>query len=296
MKVIDIHEHAILKRAFVDPKRGETATMAAELVEIMDRVGIDKMAVLPLTSPETFAFVQSVEEVFTACDQHPGRFIKFCNVDPRLEYNSLDYDFTPVLEYYKEQGAKGLGELTANLLWDDPRVCNLLRDCEKVGFPVTFHVARHEFNTYGLITEPGLGGLERALRRYPRLQLIGHSPAFWSEVGTPIPMIWRQGYPQGKVMPGGRIPELMRRYDNLWGDLSGNSGYTALSRDPGWAYEFMDEFQDRLLMGLDICLPSRNECKLIGFLHSALSRQKISGSIYDKIMGKNAVRLLGLEE
>jgi len=295
MAVVDLHEHVRTKSRF--PGRNERAliTTAEELVSIMDENGIDKMAVLPLTSPETFPFVQSVEEVYEALDRYPGRFVKFCNVDPRLEYNRLDYDFTPVLEYYKSLGAVALGEFTANLWWDDPRVQNLLRGCEKVGFPVTFHIATREFNTYGLITEPGLGGLERALQRFPDLIFLGHSQGFWSEVG-PNPGAERGGYPKGKVEEGGAVPRLMRAYPNLWGDLSAGSGYNAISRDPEWGYAFLEEFQDRLVFGLDLCLPDNVKgLRQIPFLKEAAENGKISRATFDKIMGGNAIRLLNLE-
>ena len=87
MKVTDIHTHVVLRRGFLD-SNGETAATAAELVQIQDRCGIDRMVALPLASPEALHFQQSNEEVFEACDQFPGRFIKFCSVDPRLQYNS----------------------------------------------------------------------------------------------------------------------------------------------------------------------------------------------------------------
>lgn len=296
MPVIDIHEHLVLRPGFILPSRKETVTTAEELVAVMDRVGIDKMIALPATSPETFAFVQSNEEVFEACDRHPGRFVKFCNVDPRLDVNSLSYNFEPILSHYKSIGAKGLGELTVNLWWDDPRVQNLLRGCEKVGLPVTFHIATQEFNTYGLVTEPGLGGLERALQRFPALQLLGHSPGFWSEVSG-NPGAERGGYPKSKVQPGGRVPELMRKYNNLWGDLSAGSGWNALARDPEWAYGFIEEFQDRLLMGLDICWPSNTKrFPLLDWMKEALDQKRVSREVHDKVMGGNAVKLLGLEE
>lgn len=293
MQVIDIHEHVIPRRGFLLPS-GETVTTAAELVAIMDRVGIDKMVALPLSSPETYHFVQSVEEVMEACDQYPGRFIKFCNVDPRLKDNSPSHDFVRILRYYQSLGCKGLGEFTANLWWDDPRVQQLLAGCEEVGFPVTFHIATQEFDTYGLITEAGLGGLERALKKFPTLQLLGHSQGFWSEVAPYPTKAERGGYPKGNVAPGGRVLELLRTYGNLWGDLSAGSGYNAVSRDPEWGYAFIEEFQDRLLLGLDICRPSNDECKLVGFLNDAVTTGSISRAAYEKVMGGNAARLLKL--
>ena len=293
MQVIDIHTHIIPRRGFLRPN-GTTAATPSELVEVMDRCGIHKMVALPLTSPETLHFLQTNEEVFEACDQFPDRFVKFCNVDPRHENNSPEHDFVRILDYYKGLGAKGLGELTSNLLWDDPRVQQLFKGCEAVGFPVIFHVAVREFNTYGLIEpEPGLPGLERALRRFPDLQFVGHSQAFWSEVG-PVSEEERGRYPAGKVLPGGAVPRLLREYPNVWGDLSAGSGHNAVSRDPEWGCQFMEEFQDRLMFGLDICGPGQ-ATPLVDYMRDAVDTGKISRVAYDKIMGGNAVGLLGLD-
>jgi len=294
MPVIDIHEHVIPRRGFLHPARKETICTPDEMVGIMDKHDIDKAVVLPLTSPETFSFVQSVEEAFEACDRYPDRFIKFCNVDPRLDRNSLDYDFVPILEYYKSLGAKGIGEVTCNLWWHDRRLHNLLRGCNEVGFPFIFHVAWREYDMYGIISRPGLPGLEEALQKYPNITFLGHSPGWWSEVAGELTPTERQGYPKGKIKPGGRVPELMRKYPNMWGDLSAGSGYNAVTRDPEWGYQFLEEFQDKLLMGLDCCYPSNDECPLMGFLREAVAKGKISQHAFDKIMGENAVKLLGL--
>ena len=295
MPVIDIHEHVIPRRGFMHPQRGETITTAAELVAIMDRKGIDRSVVLPLSSPETYHFVQSNEEVLEACAQFPERLIFFCNVDPRLESNNFDYDFVPILAYYKALGARGVGEVVCNLWWHDPRVQNLLRDCAKVGLPFLFHLATREFGTYGLITRPGLIELERALDTHPQLAFLGHSQPFWAEVGPTPNEAERAGYPRGKVLPGGRVPALMRKYKNLRGDLSAGSGHNALARDPEWAYEFLDEFQDQLLMGNDVCIPSNDQCELVDFLREGQAKGRISEQVFNKVMGDNAVKLLGLE-
>ena len=296
MPVIDIHEHIAPQHTIPNPEDGRILVTAAEMVAVMDRHGIDKAIVLPLVNPETFYFVQSNDEAFAACDQYPDRFIKFCNIDPRHHLNRLAYDFLPLFEYYQAQGAVGLGEVTANLWWDDLRVQNLLRACDKVGFPMTFHIATQEFNMYGLITEPGLGGLERALQKYPNIKFLGHSPGWWSEVSGKVKEEERNGYPTEPVAPGGRVPELMRKYPNMRGDLSSGSGCNALTRDPEWGYDFIEEFQDRLLMGLDICYPDNDEAALIGFLRNAVSEGRVSREAFDKIMGGNAVALLGLTE
>ncbi len=47
------------------------------------------------------------------------------------------------------------------------------------------------------------------------------------------------------------MSRLLRRYPLLYGDLSAGSGLNALRRDPAFAREFLDEFQDRLLYARD---------------------------------------------
>ena len=86
----------------------------------------------------------------------------------------------------------------------------------------------------------------------------------------------------------------MRRYPNLWGDMSAGSGFNAVSRDPDWGFAFIEEFQDRLLMGLDVCWASNDKCDLLGFLRGGRATGRISQAAFDKVMGGNAVRLLSL--
>ena len=56
-----------------------------------------------------------------------------------------------------------------------------------------------------------------------------------------------------------------------------------------------DQFQDKLLFGLDICYPTNDACPLVDFMADALAADRISDDAYDKIMGGNAIQLLSLE-
>ena len=67
-----------------------------------------------------------------------------------------------------------------------------------------------------------------------------------------------------------------------------------MSRDPAFGYRFLDEFQDRLFFGTDICAPT-NQTPLVGFLRDAVDGGHISRACFDKITFRNAVRLLGLD-
>jgi predicted TIM-barrel fold metal-dependent hydrolase len=262
-----------------------------------DGVGIERAVLLPLVTPECNILTQSNEEILQAAAKYPGRFIPFCNLDPRLSINSPKFDYSFVIEHYKAKGCKGIGEITANLSFSDPRVTNLFDHAERHGLPVLFHVATQEGGTYGLVDELGLPRFEEQLRRHPNLVFLAHSTSFWSHISADVTAGTWGSYPKGPVLKGGRIPELLRRYPNLHGDLSAGSGYNAVNRDPAFGYEFLDEFQDQLCFGTDVCQPKNRSDVLIWlktFMAEGLAQGKLSQQAFDKIAWRNAARVLGL--
>ncbi|MDO9540800.1 MAG: amidohydrolase family protein [Kiritimatiellia bacterium] len=287
--IIDVHAHVF---AFPKIKLPDSTTFmsAEDQIAVMNAKGIDKAIILPLNNSETPAEHQSLGEILYICKKYPGRFIPFCNIDPRLprrpDLIKLE-DFTFLLEQYREYGCKGLGEFTARMYWDDPSVLLLLEACEKVGFPVTFHTITAEVNSYGLIDEIGLPRLEKVLGMFPNLKMFGHSPGFWSEISGEVA---NSSIP---VKPGGRLKDLMRRYTGLYGDLSAGSGFNALTRDPEHAYKFIDEFQDRLMLGLDYC-SVRNDMQHIEWFKAARDAGHISPEAYEKIMWQNINKAINL--
>ena len=160
--------------------------------------------------------------------------------------------------------------------------------------PVIFHIG-HTNGDYGLIDEYGLPRLEKTLKQFPNLKFLAHSQRWWSHISGDITEETYHGYPDGPVVPGGRVVELMRKYPNLYGDLSAFSGYNALARDPEFAYRFMEEFKDRLLYGTDISAPyhiDRPMIKLAAFLDEAVTAGKISYDAYLRISRENALEIL----
>jgi len=289
---IDIHVHTLAKPA---PLRGGKAAMSCPeyLLRRYDMIGVEKAVVLPICNPECGLQIQSNEEALDIAERHPGRFIPFCNVDPRQESNDEKARLQPILEYYRSQGARGCGEVCANMPFDDPRMQNLFACCQAAGMPLTFHIADRIGGYYGIYDDAGLPGLERALARFPRLTFLGHSQAFWAEIGPMDGVESRQSYPKGPVKKPGRVVELMRRYPNLHGDLSANSGCNALSRDEEFGLRFMEEFGDRLYFGTDICHPD-TETPLAFYLLKLRSEGKLAEGLFQRIARENAVRLLGL--
>jgi len=286
---IDIHGHAY-RKACPFPNR---FAVLSELLAIYDRHGISRACIQPLVGPETY-LPQSNDDVIEMAEQNPDRIIAFCNVDPRALWGAPFTDFGDLLRYYKDKGVKGFGEFMPNLPFLDPLVQNMFRHVEAVGFPLCFDMRTTIGDGYGLYDDPGLPQLEMSLQRHPNLIFLGHGPPFWAEMAQLEKPGDRAGYPQYPVKEEGVVPKLMRRYGNLYGDLSAGSGFNSLNRDHDHAVKFLNEFQDRLLFGTDICSPDIESIPLIDLLNTFKAEGKISNDVHRKIACGNAIKLLGL--
>ena len=285
---IDIHAHAYRKPC---PFPNRFAT-PEELIPRYDEIGIERAALLPLVGPEVY-LPQSNDDIIEMAERFGDRFIPFCNVDPRALTNSADAPFGELFRYYRDLGVKGLGEFMPNLPFLDPLVQNVFKHAQDVGFPLIFDISDRIGGDYGLYDDPGLPQLEKCLQRFPDLIILGHGPAYWAEIAQLEAPGDRAGYPGYPVKEQGAVPKLFRRYPNMYGDLSAQSGYNALARDPDHAVHFINEFQDRLLFGTDICTPEQG-APLAAFLIDLRDCGRISPETFEQIARGNAIRLLGL--
>jgi predicted TIM-barrel fold metal-dependent hydrolase len=290
--MIDFHTH--LGRT----GKVRTATFEpAELVLKMDRWGIGQAVVLPLHDSPSGWYYATTETVLAACGQFPNRLIPFAQIDPRFGDNTATTDFSDLLAEYQERGCRGVGEITANMYFDDPLVINLLRQCGEAGLPVVVHAAHRIGGTYGLVDDLGLPRLERLLNAAPDTVFAAHGPAWWSEISADANDATRGGYPTGPVQAPGRVAQLLAKYPNLYGELSAGSGFKALTRDPEYGLKFLTEFQDKLLFGTDTLSRDMNEDQvpIVGFMQRILNDGQISAAAHAQITHRNAARLLGLE-
>jgi predicted TIM-barrel fold metal-dependent hydrolase len=255
-------------------------------------LGIEKGIILPEINPECASIIQSSEDAYFIAQKYPDNFYWFCNLNPHMGGNNTQTDFSFYLNYYKSLGAKGVGEVVANMYFDDPLMDNLLYHCAECDMPVIFHIATRIGGCYGIVDDIGLTHMETILKKYPKLKLIGHSQPFWAEISSDVTEQNRGAYPQGKVTEG-RLSRLFREYDNIYGDLSAGSGYNAITRDPEFGYRFLEEFSDRLMFGTDICSPS-NDMRLSRWLDTAMQNNLVSYGTYKKVSRDNAIRLLKL--
>lgn len=296
---IDIHAHAYWEPV---PYVANFAT-PEHLIEVYDKYGIEKGVLLPVVNCEIY-FPQTNEDILNMAEKYPDRFIPYCNIDPRAMSNSPEAPLDKILQYYKDRGCKGIGEVMPNLEVLNPLVQNLFRCAEKVGLPIVFDGSIQKTGCFGLYDDPGLPQLEYSLQKFPKLKIFGHGPVFWTEiakldtpgergVGMRPDISQFSRLPDGPIKEEGVVPKLFRKYENLYGDLSDGTCYRALTRDEEYGPKFLEEFQDRLYFGTDYCscgmdIPLTR--KLIEWRDSG----KISVEAFNKIARENAVKLLGL--
>lgn len=262
-----------------------------ERIEFDKFYGVDKCVLLTMEAPAGMSVpgMLTPEEAAKIVAEHPDHFVWFCNVNPDGTDATMEK-----LRKYKEMGAKGVGEFATLKRFDDPIMEHMFACCQELGLPILFHMSPNGLG-YGVIDEAGLPLLEGALKKFPKLNFIGHSQPFWFEMSQypeGLTAEERNIYPKGKVIPG-RTPYLLETYPNLYADLSADSGGNALIRDEEYAIEFLNKFQDKVMFGSDVC-NTNFIYPLAFYLDSLLHQDKISDEVYIKVCRGNAEKLLGI--
>ena len=285
IKKIDIHAHVVPKSKKTMPSFVDDEV----LLGIYDKLNIEKGVVLPFMKPGNDAGEMTNANAQLVAALHPDRFAWFASVD--LRRCDHIYEF---LLAEKDKGALGVGEITSNLYFDDEKVHDLFSACGKLELPILFHMSPAIGKGYGIVDDLGLPRLEKMLANYPDVMVIGHSQPFWCEISTIDSDADRNAYPKGKITEG-RLPALLRKYPNLYCDLSAGSGANAMMRDPEYTAKFIAEFADRILYGCDI---TSAECAFphtfAEFLDGLVENGEISEPAYKKICRENAISLLGI--
>lgn len=284
---IGIHVHTMLEKS----NRTVNGVPIADCFEMMGHLQLQGIegAVLMSMSDQSDDLMSN-QELISICERYPAFYHWMCSVDV-LRYNNP----AEQLREWKRKGAIGVGELMQSLSFADEAMQRLFAAAQEEKMPVLFHISPklHEF--YGIYDEPGLPGLENALGKYPDLVFIGHSQPFWHEISAEADseLEQRNGYATGPVVRGGRLPDLMRNYPNLWCDLSAGSGSNALLRDTQFAIEFLEVFQDRILYGTDT-VNATMVFPLAKWLDKLEEEKQISKEVYEKVCFRNFQRLFGL--
>lgn len=268
----------------------------------MDRQGIERTWLLSwecpadeydpsfiwVTSPVGKTGPISFERCLSYVERAPDRFVLGYAPDPRKP-EAVD-TMRSAIEIY---GARVYGELKLRMMYDNPDALRMYRFCGERKVPVLVHID-YELPTKDARRYPrpsywyggGIEAFERAISACPETVFIGHGPGFWANISGDDQSA-RIAYPKGPVQSGGRIPEMLRTYPNLYCDLSAGSGRNAISRDPEFGKKFLLEFQDRILFGRD-CFDSGHKDMLAGM--------QLPPDVLEKILCGNALRLVPLPE
>ena len=214
-------------------------------------------------------------DVEEAAQRYPDLFVPFCCIDPR------DADFDDRFDRYVELGFRGFGEMKLRLCIDNWDCKRVYARCAEVGWPILFHVDVC-LELGGMWYMADVSRLEAILREFPDTNFVGHGPGWWREVSGDADEA-PDAYPKGPVTPGGRLPRMLREYDNLYADLSAGSGYNALTRDPDFGRDFAIEFCDKLMYGTD-----NNDTKHLELLRG----WELPPEVFDAIMEENARKLV----
>ena len=204
-------------------------------------------------------------------------------------------------------GARGFGEMKSRVASDGPQMRRAYALAADLDVPVLIHFQevtatqpQGDFNT-------GFKDFAKVLQANPRTKFIAHGNAFWANISGDYD--GTADYPTGPVAPGGVADRLLSDYPNLYGDLSANSGNTALWRDAGFARPFLARHQDKLHFGSDCgCLdgrgqvanrpdpvtPVRNHHKCMARETLGLMSGLATPQVFRKIAWTNGRRLAGL--
>jgi len=237
---VDMHVH------LGQPWNSRGPLTAEMLLRWMDAHEIAQACVLPLISPESWFYPITPHWVLQQTKPYRDRLIPFCSVDPRTINLGGKKGIVDILRRYVDAGAKGFGEHKWGGRIDDPRNLVVFEACGEVGLPVLFHMdnARN-------VDKPGLPGLEKVLQAVPTVNFIGHAQGWWASISGDVKQPEMGGYPRTPVVEGGAIDRLMRKYPNIYGELSAGSGANALRRDKEFGRKFLLRNADRLLFGTD---------------------------------------------
>lgn len=264
----------------------------------------------------------TAERIYDAWQQYPERIIPMYAPDPLLpnclekfrRYHQLGFPgcaelktaiawdepaLIPLLKYlndhrlpltfhmeagredYRFKGASNLEKYLGKLL-RTPRFGGMPgRVLRKVaeGLPWLKRQEAHlRYNFPGYMMD--MAGLESALQRFPGIRFIGHGPFFWQCIADPPGAV---PYPTRPVEQRGVIWRLLETYENLYADISGQSGYHALSRDSKNAAVFLDRFSSKLLYGTD---------NYFAGLKPLLEGFRLNSAVYRRIYEENARSLL----
>ena len=218
--------------------------------------------------------------------RYPSQFRRFACSDP-AESRTAD-----LLGGNIQRGAIGMGELKFHVAVDSPEMHRVYRLAEEWRVPVLLHFEYENYNT-------GFERFAAVLKTYHKVNFIGHAQTWWGNISAELNPL--DLYPKGHVKPGGLTDRLLSDYENMYGDLSADSGLNALTRDAEFARGFLKRHTRKLLWGSDCeCRDGRGGGAESGYCVAgrslaALQMLATDAKALRRILYENARDLLRLE-
>lgn len=252
------------------------------LVQYLDSVGVAKCWLLSWEAVDgglDYAYQHlSIGQVFETFEAYPDRIIPAAGVDHRRT------NAEQLLRECHKRGARAYGEIKWHAAYDNPDAIRMFRLAGELGMPVTVHIQYPGPNMPDWWYGGHISALERAMQLCPDTVFLGHAQSWWAHIsGDADNEMLRTAYPKGPVTPGGQTVRLLSEYPNLYGDLSAGSGFNAITRDPAFGRQFLIDFADKLLYGVD-----GYDDRLIKHLRAL----NLPADVLAKITGGNARKLI----
>lgn len=224
-KVIDIHLHW---------RQDLRMDKDANLVH-MDGCGVDKAVLL------TQAGAGDAAAAVVA--KFPEKFVWSVAADITKP------DAEQVLTAAVKKGALAFGEIKYHVAADGPELRRAYALAGELGVPILVHFQEVDHFEGEGKWSTGFKNFAAMLKAYPKTKFVGHADAFWANVSADYHE--EAAYPVGPVKRGGVTDKLLGDFENMYGDVSANSGNNALSRDEEFTLGFLKRHQNKLMFGSD---------------------------------------------
>jgi len=280
--IIDIHQHV-----------GYAGRADDALVAHQRAMGITKTILLPAGRPantlSTHGGVSNglqaqclgTEACYQLARSHSKAFAFGANDVPDIPGAAQE------IEKYLKRGAVVIGEQKFGVECDSPEMQRLYQLAEHYHVPVLMH---WQFTMYNY----GLERFHSMLAKYPKVTFLGHAQTWWANIDELNPDQTVM-YPKGPVTAGGWTDRYLSDYPNMYGDLSAGSGLNALTRDEGFARDFLTRHQDKLIYGSDCTDTEGTGTKCQGSQTIAtIRRLAASKAIERKLLYGNAKKVFRL--
>ena len=267
-RIVDFHQHTHY-----------TGRSDDDLVAHQRAMGVDLTVLLPAGSRYGLAAdAFGNDSVVGLAERFPDEFVFFANELPDIP------ETRAVLEKYLRMGAAGIGEQKFPVDCDSPAMQLVYSIAREYGVPVLIHFQHDAYNM-------GIERFHAMLEKFPEVDFIGHAQTWWGNVDARHDQA--EMYPKTPVTAGGITDRLLSDYENMYGDLSANSGLNSMLRDEEHAMGFLDRHQDRLLWASDCTdtLGRGDDCIGSNGM-AAVRRLAPSEAAARKILHGNAARLL----